>query len=415
MSSSRLGWTLTIAATLTMTVSYFDRQALGALGPKVRAGLEISNTQFGWLVSAFSIAYLIASPLAGAWIDRVGPRRGLLVAVLAWTAVSALHGAVPNFAALFALRIALGLTEAPSFPGAAQTVQRALPREQRSRGFGVLFMGSSIGALLAPLAATTIEKHFGFRVAFLVTALAGLSWIPMWLVVTRGKEARARLGEAELERAARVPLVERLRGLARALGHPAVQRGAIVVVTSAPMIGFVLNWTANVLKDTYGIPQEDMAKYLWLPPVLFDLGSVSFGFLASRAQKRGVDTPRALLLGAGVIGSAMPVALLLGDSPWAMTIALGVALVGGGGLFSVLTSDMLSRVPAPILSSASGLSAAAQSLAYIVANPLVGWARDRTGGFAAPILGLSVIVLPGAIAWALWPPPPKVIDEEARE
>lgn len=415
MSPSRLGWSLTIAATLTMTVSYFDRQALGALGPRVRSALEISNTQFGWLVSAFSIAYLVGSPLAGVWIDRIGARRGLLIAVAAWTAVSALHSAVPNFAALFALRIALGLTESPSFPGAAQTVQRALPKEQRSRGFGVLFMGSSIGALLAPLAATWLEKRYGFRVAFLVTAVAGLSWIPMWLLVTRSKEARARMGEDELRRAtgAGAPTVlERLRGLLVAIRHPAVQRAAIVVVTSAPMIGFVLNWTANCLKDTYGVQQEDMSTYLWLPPVLFDLGSVLFGFLASRSLARGVDTPRGLMMAAGLLASATPVALYV-DSAWGMTIALAVALVGGGGLFAMLTSDMLSRVPPVILSSASGLTAAAQSLAYIVANPLLGWARDETGAFVIPIVALSAIVFPGALVWIFWAPPPRVIDGQA--
>lgn len=395
-----------------MTVSYFDRQALAALGPKVRSALEISNTQFGWLVSAFSIAYLVGSPLAGAWIDRVGARRGLLLAVSMWTLVAGLHAAVPNFAALFALRIGLGLTESPSFPGAAQTVQRALPKDQRSRGFGVLFMGSSIGALLAPLAATALEKRFGFRVAFLVTAIAGLSWIPMWLWVTRTKEARARMGETDLEAARATPFAERLRGLVRALGHPAVQRAAIVVVTSAPMIGFVLNWTANCLKDTYGIQQEDMATYLWLPPVLFDLGSVLFGFLASRAQRRGVDAPRGLMMAAGLVGSAMPVALYL-DSAWAMTIAMGVALVGGGGLFSMLTSDMLARVPPSILSSASGLTAASQSLAYIVANPLLGWARDTTGTFTVPMVALSALVFPGALVWVFWTPPPKVLDGQA--
>lgn len=405
--SSRLGWTLTIAATLTMTVSYFDRQALGVLGPRVSSALAISDTEFGWLISAFSIAYLVGSPLAGAWIDRIGARRGLLIAVLAWTVVSGLHATVPNFGALFALRIALGLTESPSFPGAASTVQNALPPAERSRGFGVLFMGSSIGALAAPFAVTALETRFGFRVAFLVTAIAGLAWVPMWLVVTRSAEARARMGEGALAGASAVSVGERLRGLGRALLHPAVQRAAIVVVTCAPMIGFVLNWCAKCLASTHGVAQADMATYLWLPPVLFDLGSVAFGSLASRAHARGVDAPRALMVVAGVIGSAMPVALFL-DSAWGMTIALGVALIGGGGLFSMLTSDMLSRVPPSILSSASGLTAAAQSLAYIVANPLVGWARDRTGGYAAPMIALSALVLPGALAWVFWTPPAKV-------
>src|SRR5262249_24817034 len=122
-----------------MTVSYIDRSTLGALGPTVTKALDISETGFGVLASAFSLAYLVATPAAGWWLDRIGARRGLVRSVLAWSAVSALQALVPGFWTLFALRIALGLAEGPGFPGAAQTVQRVLAPAERARGFGLLF------------------------------------------------------------------------------------------------------------------------------------------------------------------------------------------------------------------------------------------------------------------------------------
>src|SRR5579884_3857605 len=105
-----------------MAISYIDRQTLAVLAPTVTSALHISEEGYGWLASAFSIAYLVGAPLAGLWIDRVGARRGLLAAVLLWSAVAALHAAVPAlgaalsalgvgapaWAVLFALRIALG-------------------------------------------------------------------------------------------------------------------------------------------------------------------------------------------------------------------------------------------------------------------------------------------------------------------
>ena len=109
-----------------------DRQTLAVLAPTVTQALGISEQNYGWLASAFSIAYLVGAPLAGRMIDAVGARRGLLGAVVVWSIVAALHALAPGFAVLFALRIALGLAEAPSFPGAAQTVHRALPRRARS-------------------------------------------------------------------------------------------------------------------------------------------------------------------------------------------------------------------------------------------------------------------------------------------
>jgi len=69
-------WTVAIVATLTMTVSYIDRSTLAVLAPSVTKALDIGETEYGWLTSAFSIAYLFATPLSGWWIDRIGTRRG---------------------------------------------------------------------------------------------------------------------------------------------------------------------------------------------------------------------------------------------------------------------------------------------------------------------------------------------------
>ncbi len=122
-------------------------------------------------------------------LDRTGARRGLVFAVLAWSAVAAGHALVPSFAALVALRVLLGTAEAPSFPGAAQTIKRILPPAERSMGFGLLFTGSSLGAMIAgPLAIGILGFAGGWRLAFLGTSLVGLAWIPLWLFVTRSRE-----------------------------------------------------------------------------------------------------------------------------------------------------------------------------------------------------------------------------------
>src|SRR6478752_5249509 len=125
--SNRRAWFVAIVATLTMAVSYIDRQALSALAPTVTEHLHLDDAAYGIIQAAFSIAYLIGAPLAGKWIDRVGARRGLVWSMLLWTLAGVLHALVPGFAVLFVLRIALGFAEAPGFPGAAQTMQRVLP------------------------------------------------------------------------------------------------------------------------------------------------------------------------------------------------------------------------------------------------------------------------------------------------
>ena len=387
------GWAITLTATATMATSYLDRQVLAALAPSVQEDLGIDDAAYGDLQSAFSFAYLAATPFAGRWLDRVGIRGGLLGAVLAWTMVSAGHALAPGFGALFALRLALGVTESPSFPGSAAAIACSLPPQARARGMGLLFTGSSIGAMIAPPLAIALAAHSGsWRLPFAGVALAGLLWVPLWLLVTSPRGVRAALA-ARAEDAPRASILQTVR-------HPAVRRAAALVLALSPMFAFVLLWSAKVLHDVLGLPQEEAGRVLWLPPLLFDLGAVSLGWLASRhARIHGAGrTPLLLVLAA--LGMALGIALV----PWcrssvAFVAVGGIAMAGGAGLFAILTADMVSRVGPAVAASAAGITAASQSLAYVVANPLIGRGVAQPGGYAVVTTAIALWMLPGALYW----------------
>jgi ACS family hexuronate transporter-like MFS transporter len=388
-----------------MAVSYADRQALSVLAPRITEALHISEPMYGWLVAVFSLAYLVGAPVAGHWIDGIGARRGLTRAVLVWSAVAALHAIVPGAFVLFLLRIALGFAEAPSFPGAAQTVHRALAPEDRPRGFGVLFIGSSLGAMVVPPLVTTLEHRFGYRVAFLGTAIAGLSWLPLWWWMTSSPNARALLDRAGHD----VETAPPLRSLLVWLRAPAVLRGMLVILAASPLMSYCLAWASKFLVAVHHCSLPEVGGLLWFPPVLFDLGSVGFGVAASaQLRRRGPASapPRGLLVAACGLGLSMAL-VPLAATPWQATVLLGVAMAGGGGLFALATADMLSRVPATAVSTCSGLGAAAQSLAYVVASPLIGWGVQGFGH--RPVeTALALWVIPGCAAWLWWRPPPRI-------
>jgi ACS family hexuronate transporter-like MFS transporter len=384
---------VTLVATATMAISYLDRQVLAALAPTVRADLGIGAEQYGWLASAFSIAYLVSTPLAGRTLERIGVRRGMLGAVVLWTMVSAGHALVPSFAFLFAARLALGVAESPSFPGSAAAIARTVPPTARARALGILYTGSSFGAMVAPVLAPWMMSRFGgWRAAFLGVAIVGLLWVPLWLAATGAPAVREMLD-------ARPAPTERRSLLATAM-HPAVLRAGALVLALSPMFAFVLLWGAELLHGSFDVAQEDVGHYLWLPPLFFDVGAVTFGVLASRyATRHGAErSPVGIALVS--LAMAMAVGLLpLCASPWQVTIALGVAMAGGSGLFAILTADMIGRVGPGLAASAGGVTAAAQSLAYIVANPLIGRSADALGGYDAVAICNAVWMLPGAAIW----------------
>jgi len=395
--SRRGAWTVAIVATLTMTVSYIDRATFGVLAPSVTAALNISEEEYGWLQSAFAFAYLIATPLAGWWIDRAGARRGLVASVLVWSTIAALHAIVPSFGVLFALRIALGLAEGPSFPGSAQTVQRILPANERERGFGVLFTGSSIGGMLVPPLAAFLFGIAGWHGAFLGTALVGLLWVPLWIAITGQAAVRARLdAPREVSTAPRPRFID----LAR---HPLMIRALIAIVAVAPIVGFLQAWGAKYLVRAFHLGQKDVGAYLWLPPLALDVGAIAFGHFASK-QRRGEGVPPRLLVGIALVLIACFAALPLAETPWMGVGIIAVAMAGGGAIYTLVTADLLGRVPPSSIAFAGGILAGAQSLSHIVAGPLVGASVAATASFDTVAITLGAWAVPGVVIWLLWRP-----------
>lgn len=381
---------LVVVATAVMTVSYLDRQAMAAMAPTLTAALSLDETTFGLLASAFSVSYLLGAPPAGLLVDRHGARRTLPLAVGAWSLVSAAHALAVGPWSLGFLRVLLGAAEAPSFPSAAQTVARALPPARREAATGVLFTGSSVGAAIAAAAVPRLVEAWGWQAAFVAVSAAGLAWLPAWWLVTRG------LPDVE-PGAAAGPAPGALRGLLRL---PITWRAMAAVVGSAPSIGFLLQWSAKVLVARHGLAPAEVGRYLWVPPLAFDLGAVSFGALAGLLTRRRGRTATplgpfaaaaALLLCIGALG--------LGGTPWETTGIAALALAGGGGVYTLITADLLARVPPERVAAAGSLTAAAQSLSLIVALPLVGRVLDRTHDFR--LVGLLLAGL-GAPALAVW-------------
>jgi len=393
------GWSVAVVATLVMSVSYIDRQALAALAPTVCKALAIDHEQYGWVLAAFSLAYLVGAPVSGALLDHLGARRGLVYAILAWSAVAAVQAVVPGFVTLVAMRIALGLAESPSFPGAAQSVQRVLPRASRSAGYGMLFTGSAVGAMVAAPLASALYARWGWRFAFVGTAIVGLAWVPLWLATTSRADVQAALATPP-----EAPAGEPPSRLALVLTPP-VLRAVLMVLAAAPSIMFGLNFMAHFLHDVYALPQDALGAYLWVPPLFYDLGSVGFGVLASR-RERHEGEPRShagLMAAAAALAVTMAAMPLAHHSPALANALAATSLAGGGGLYALLTSDMLKRVHPTQVSTAGGLTAAAQSLAFIVAGPLIGRVYDRTHSYAGLLVGLGAIVVPMAAVWCLWP------------
>lgn len=403
-------WAIAVVCTLAMTVSYVDRQVLSALGPTVREKLDIDATHFGWLTSAFALSYLTFAPLAGALVDRFGPRRGLTAAVLVWSAVSALQGAVVSFRTLLAARALLGAAEAPSFPAAARAVRSVLPPKDRSAGLGLLFTGSSLGTMIAGPLAIALNTKLNWRLAFGIAAAIGTLWVPLFLWMTRDRATRRALAhddgvlprEDDAATPARGPtLAERMAVAAK----PDVLRAVVLVIASAPAILLVIGWFPQILLAAFHVRQADQAAYVWAPPLAFDLGAVGVGYLASLRDRKapgGVSAKADWVALAAALSATLALVPRVADARVA-TGVVGLSMAGGGALYTLAAAEMLSRVDKRWTAAAGGVTAAAQSIVHIVASPLIGRSVDATKSFSHSLVALGLWTLPWSLVWIAWP------------
>ncbi|HFH1388033.1 TPA: MFS transporter, partial [Shigella flexneri] len=88
-------------------VNFLDRSSLSVAGEAIRGELGLSATEFGVLLSAFSLSYGFSQLPSGILLDRFGPRIVLCAGLIFWSLMQALTGMVNSFSHFILMRIGL--------------------------------------------------------------------------------------------------------------------------------------------------------------------------------------------------------------------------------------------------------------------------------------------------------------------
>src|ERR1700688_768586 len=172
-------WTLFFS---TVT-NYISRQTFSVLSPMIAAQYHLSHTDLAKILGAFQISYAVTWLLGGIFLDAVGTRVGLAVAVIFWSVVNILTGFAGSVFGFASCRFLLGIGEGFNWPAASKTVAEWFPSQERSVAVAIFDSGSSVGGALAALAIPLIALAFGWRSAFVVSGVLGFVWLAMWLRV----------------------------------------------------------------------------------------------------------------------------------------------------------------------------------------------------------------------------------------
>ncbi len=148
---------------------------IGSLSVRIRADLGYGETVAGLVLAAFFGASAVVSSRLGRWVDRVGPRRALSVALAAGAFVQLAIATVAGRAEVLALLAAVaGVANATAQLGANVFIARCLPVHRQGIGFAVKQSAMPGASLLAGLALPSIATTLGWRWVFVAgAALSG--------------------------------------------------------------------------------------------------------------------------------------------------------------------------------------------------------------------------------------------------
>ncbi len=166
-------------------VNFLDRSSLSVAGEAIRGELGLSATEFGVLLSAFSLSYGFSQLPSGILLDCFGPRIVLGAGLIFWSLMQALTGMVNSFSHFILMRIGLGIGEAPFMPAGVKSITDWYAQKERGTALGIFNSSTVIGQAIAPPALVLMQLAWGWRAMFVIIGVAGIPFLAaavgMWV------------------------------------------------------------------------------------------------------------------------------------------------------------------------------------------------------------------------------------------
>jgi ACS family hexuronate transporter-like MFS transporter len=367
--SSRKRWAIVGLLSASIAVNLIDRQTLSVMAPLIRAALDLSPSQYGYITAAFQTGMLLGQVPAGALMDSLGTRIGLAAILGLWSLVNAGHALAAGLGALIGLRFMLGLTQCGNYTAGIKTIAGIFPAELRSSAGGMFNAGAQLGSVLATPLIVYLATRYGWRAGFVIPSLAGLLWLAPWVATFPKTHLR--------------PQQKQNQGPPVRLGQLIRNRKVfglfLIRACSGPLTTFYWFWLPEYLRSGRKMSFAMIGALAWLPYLFGALGNVMGGLLSDRLVRGSgsVDTARKLGFTFAFCLSALSMALPLAGSDFTALAIVSVVLFGNQWVAATYIATVGDVVPHTLVGRVNGLAGIGDSGATLLATLLTGIVVQR--------------------------------------
>ncbi len=390
-------------------INYLDRTILGIAAPALTAELGISAAVMGIIFSAFSWSYTAMQIPGGILLDRFGSRIIYFMSLTLWSLFTALHGLVNNIWTLLAMRLGLGVAEAPCFPTNSRIVATWVPQQERAMATGVYTVGEYIGlAFLSPIL-FWILASFGWRALFIIVGVVGIAFGIVWIRYYQEPRDYKSVSQSELDYiAAGGGLISSTSNrpnfewgmILRLLRYRQLSGICLGQFASNSTLVFFLTWFPTYLATERQMEWIKIGFFAVMPFIAASIGVLSGGWLSDYLLRCGksVNVARKLPIIMGLLLASTIIGANYVQSNAAVIAILSVAFFAQGmaALGWTLVSDI---APMDQLGLTGGIFNFAANLAGIITPMVIGFIVTATGSFIGAILYIGILALVGAFSY----------------
>lgn len=170
LSPRRELWLLLTLAGIQFT-HILDFMIMMPLGPQFTQLFDISDAQFGLLVSAYTLSAGASGLLASTYIDRFGRKRLLLALYALFGLATLACGVAPTYITLMVARVLAGIFGGVLSALCQTIVADVIPFERRGRAMGIVMTSFSVSTVAGVPLGLLLAQHWGWHMPFVSIAV----------------------------------------------------------------------------------------------------------------------------------------------------------------------------------------------------------------------------------------------------